>query len=113
MLVVQQCRWVRFGKEKGEIDVLLPQIAVAIECKVGVGELGRTNWEEATGQAIRDKQLLYCRHAYIAVPIQSVTPWLLHTATSANIGVISVSPLQATYKAVRFVSHPKNVGDDE
>lgn len=106
---VQECRWVRFGSEKGEIDILLPQVGIAIECKVGPGECGRTNWEEALGQALRDKQLPFCRHAYIAVPAASASSWMMSTTSAAGIGVIQVQPSELTFRAVRFSSHPRKM----
>lgn len=107
-LRVEECRWVRFQEQKGEIDLFLPQLHVAIECKVDPRNNGRTNWEEAIGQAIRDTALPICQYAYVAVPARDISQWLLASAHACNVGVIAVTDSMEAFRAIRFTAHPRS-----
>lgn len=100
-LSVQQCRWIRYERLSGEIDIVVPALGIAVECKSGRNR--RTNWEEALGQALRDLEIPWIQHAYIALPHDDVDPWMMKTVATNNVGVIS---LGSGLLPVRFLCHP-------
>ncbi len=103
LLPVRQGHWVRFQGSKGEIDISVPQFGIAVECKLR-GSRVRLNWEEALGQALRDRELPWVQYAYIAVPEAEVTDWMLRSTRTHGVGVITVAPRADILETV-FRSH--------
>lgn len=102
-LLAEQCHWVRFGRERGEIDIVLRLPGVAIECKAK-GTRPRLNWEEALGQALRDLHLPWVHAAFVAVQSWEVAPWMLETIIANCVGVIT---LDGNSTAPLKIIHPQ------
>jgi hypothetical protein len=100
-MVVEECYWTNFGGLRGEIDIYMPNVRVAIEAKVVRRQ--RVNFEEVIGQALRDLTNIVVDRAFIAVPLPEVPGWVRDVCALSGVGILGLSPPRKLSPASRRV----------
>lgn len=100
-MTVRECFWTNFDGLRGEIDIYMPAVRVAIEAKV-YGAY-RINYEEAIGQALRDRTSILVDFALIAVPTTFVPVWVRAVCLENGLGVIGLRERSRTLPESRRV----------
>lgn len=106
LLQMQETRWFRYATSKGEVDIMIPQSGIVVECKTHL-LTGRTNWEEALGQGLWDRTLPSVQYAYIAVPESIIHDWMVDALWRVRVGLMAYRPSRPSFKSVVFQFHPR------